>query len=58
MTKARVRHEQLSFRIEPETRAAIERAAEQDRRPVSNLVRCIIAEWLARRSAQRDQIAA
>jgi hypothetical protein len=58
MTKSLVRYEQLSFRIEPEARAAIAAAAERDRRPVSSLVRCIIADWLKAHASDRGQVAA
>jgi uncharacterized protein (DUF1778 family) len=37
----------LSVRIEPETRASLETAAELERRTVSNLVNCILADWAA-----------
>ncbi len=37
----------------PELRAAIEAAAEQERRPVSNLIRNVLADWLAAHSSDR-----
>ncbi len=39
----------LSIRFEPAMRRALERAAKADDRPVSALVRKIIADWLAAR---------
>jgi predicted transcriptional regulator len=38
----------LAIRLPPKQRAALERLAKQDDRPVSVLARKIIAEWLAR----------
>ena len=37
----------LSLRIEPEIREAIETAADRDRRSMSNLIHCILADWAA-----------
>jgi hypothetical protein len=42
-----VKTDRLSFRIDPTTRQQLEAAAEQDRRPMSNLVRNVLADWLA-----------
>jgi hypothetical protein len=39
--------DQLSIRIDPVIRRQLEAAAEQDRRPMSNLVRLVLANWLA-----------
>lgn len=50
--------EKLSFSVEPETRAAIEAAAEQERRPLSNMLRQLIADGLKARAAERGQVAA
>jgi hypothetical protein len=36
----------LSIRISPEVKAAIERAAEADSRPVASMAEKILAEWL------------
>jgi hypothetical protein len=38
--------EQLSVRLDPVVRERLAAAAEQDRRPVSNLVRNVLADWL------------
>jgi predicted HicB family RNase H-like nuclease len=38
--------DQLSVRIDPLIRERLELAAERDRRPVSNLVRNVLADWL------------
>jgi predicted HicB family RNase H-like nuclease len=49
--------DQLSVRIDPLIRERLEAAAEQDRRPVLNLVRNVLADWLAdqsQRSRQRE----
>jgi uncharacterized protein (DUF1778 family) len=45
------RQMQIATRVEPELFAAIERAAEQERRTVSNLVRNVISDWAAARAA-------
>jgi hypothetical protein len=39
--------DQLSIRIDPVIRARLEAAVEQDRLPMSNLVRNVLADWLA-----------
>jgi hypothetical protein len=36
----------ISFRIEPEIKAALENVARQDRRSVSSLIEKILADWL------------
>jgi hypothetical protein len=41
---------QISVRLDPDLVATIERAAEQERRTVSNLVRNLIADWAAARA--------
>jgi hypothetical protein len=38
--------DQLSVRLDPAIRERLAAAAEQDRRPVSNLVRNVLADWL------------
>lgn len=38
--------EMISTRVDPEVRAVIEKAAAEERRPVGNLVRCILADWV------------
>jgi hypothetical protein len=35
-----------SFRLKPEIRAALEKAAQADGRPASNLVEKILSDWL------------
>jgi hypothetical protein len=39
----------LGFRVEPEIKAAIEKAAADDDRSVSSLIERILKEWLMRR---------
>lgn len=36
----------LGFRVEPEVKEALERAAKADRRSVSSMVEKILVEWL------------
>jgi hypothetical protein len=36
----------LSFRVEPEIKEGLERAAKEDRRSLSSLIEKILAEWL------------
>jgi hypothetical protein len=48
----RQKTEHVVIRMEPELRAAIEAAAEQERRPISNLVRCVLADWLEQRAGE------
>jgi predicted transcriptional regulator len=50
--------ENLTIRLEPETRAALERLAEADRRSVSNLLRKAIADWTAAHATDRRERAA
>jgi hypothetical protein len=47
MTKKR--NEAIALRVEPELRTAIETAADQERRPMSSLIRCILEDWVAAR---------
>jgi uncharacterized protein (DUF1778 family) len=47
----RMRDQQLSIRVEPDLREAIEAAADRDQRPVSNLVRVILSDWLRAHAA-------
>jgi predicted HicB family RNase H-like nuclease len=42
--------EQLNVRVEPELRAALETAAEADRRPIASLVRNVLSDWIEGRS--------
>jgi hypothetical protein len=43
------RNEAIALRVEPELRIAIETAAEQERRPMSSLIRCILEDWVRAR---------
>jgi predicted DNA-binding protein len=53
MHRHRMKTEQLSIRLDPVIRERLEAAAERDRRPVSNLVRNVLADWLAERAPGR-----
>lgn len=48
------RTEQISVRLEAEVLAAVARAAEQERRTVSNLVRNVLIDWASAREAQSN----
>jgi len=48
---AKTKTDQFSIRIDPVIRRQLEAAAEQDRRPMSNLVRNVLADWLALHAA-------
>jgi hypothetical protein len=41
----------LSFRVEPELKVGLERAAQADRRSLSSLIEKILAEWLENHEA-------
>jgi hypothetical protein len=43
----------LGARVEPETKAAMQKAARQERRPLSQLVEVILLEWLEARKEGR-----
>jgi hypothetical protein len=43
--------ENLTIRLEPEVRVALAREAERDRRPMGNLIRNIVADWVAAHAA-------
>jgi predicted transcriptional regulator len=48
----------VTARIDPEVLEVVQAVAQQDRRPVSNLLRNIIADWaLARRERAQEQSA-
>jgi predicted transcriptional regulator len=47
LTKLKTSH--VSIRVEDELREALEVAAEQDRRPMASLIRCVLADWVASR---------
>jgi hypothetical protein len=44
--------DQITARIDPEVLAVVERVAETERRPVSNLVRNILEDWAGARRRQ------
>jgi predicted transcriptional regulator len=46
---------QVSVRLNTELRTAVERAAEEERRTVSNLVRNVLADWAKGRETQADR---
>jgi len=50
------RREQISVRLDDEILTAVERAAEEERRTVSNLVRNVLADW-ANDRRQRVEVA-
>ena len=52
----RRRREQISVRLDDEILTAVERAAEEERRTVSNLVRNVLADW-ANDRRQRVEVA-
>jgi hypothetical protein len=48
------RRDQVSVRLGPELVETVEQAAAQERRTVSNLIRCVLADWAqSRRQQQR-----
>jgi hypothetical protein len=49
-TRQKTKH--VVIRMEPELRAAIEAAAEEERRPLSNWVRCALADQLKQRTTE------
>jgi predicted HicB family RNase H-like nuclease len=46
MQRLKKRTGQLVLRVEPELRAELEAAAEEERRPMANLIRNILADWV------------
>jgi uncharacterized protein (DUF1778 family) len=50
--------DQVSARVDPEVLELVERVAQFERRPVSNLVRNILTDWAARVTADTGQRAA
>ena len=48
LNKPKSKH--LTLRLEDELHEGIAAAAQEDRRPVSNLIRNVLADWLANRS--------
>lgn len=51
---AHPRRPQISIVLEPETREVLEREAVQERRPLSNMARKVLADWAERRGAQQE----
>jgi hypothetical protein len=43
----------LGARVEPGTKAAMQRAAKQEKRPLSQLVEVILLDWLEARKMKR-----
>jgi hypothetical protein len=52
----RTKLENVTIRLEPAVRVAIARAAERDRRAMGNLIRCIIADWVAAHAAAAEPV--
>jgi uncharacterized protein (DUF1778 family) len=48
----------INIRFEPDQRAALERAASEERRKLSELVRLVVLDWLADREKQTERRAA
>jgi hypothetical protein len=46
------RRDQVSVRLGPELVETVEQAAAQERRTVSNLIRCVLADWAQSRQQQ------
>jgi hypothetical protein len=46
--------ENVTARIDPEVLQVVQRVAEQERRPVSNLIRNIVADWASARREQQE----
>jgi hypothetical protein len=53
MSKSSNRRQQghLTVWVKDDLREAIEAAAEAERRPVSNLIKCVVEDWLKNRSS-------
>jgi uncharacterized protein (DUF1778 family) len=47
--------ESITFRVDAETKEAIENAAREDGRAVSNLLDRIVSEWLRRRQSTKEK---
>jgi predicted transcriptional regulator len=47
----------VSFRVEPELRERLERAAAADRRPVGSLIRNVLADFVARQAGAEQRAA-
>ena len=46
----------IALRVEPEFRDRLEAAAELDRRPVANLIRNVLADWVDSRSREGERV--
>jgi hypothetical protein len=46
-------NEEIALRVRPQLREAIESAANQERRPMSNLIRCILEDWVRSRHSSK-----
>jgi hypothetical protein len=46
----------IALRVEPELRDRLEAAAELDRRPVANLIRNVLADWVDSRSREGERV--
>jgi hypothetical protein len=46
----------IAFRVERELRDRLEAAAELDRRPVANLIRNVLADWVDSRSREGERV--
>jgi hypothetical protein len=57
MNKSHTPMGHLTLRIDDDLRARLEAEAERDRRPVGNLVRIVLADWLAERGASEQRAA-
>jgi hypothetical protein len=57
MSTAASERSQVTIRIDPLTRARLEKEAAQDRRPVSSMARLLIADALASRERQAEPAA-
>jgi predicted transcriptional regulator len=56
--QTRTTRDTVSARIDPAVLEVVERVAEAERRPVSNLVRNILSDWAAARQSQQHGEAA
>jgi predicted transcriptional regulator len=48
----------VSARLDPEVRKVVERVAEVERRPISNLIRNIVSDWAAARRPDGERASA
>jgi predicted transcriptional regulator len=52
------KREPVTARLDPEVWKVVEQVAEVERRPVSNLIRNIVADWARARQAQQQRAGA